>query len=230
MKNLPITFLSLFIIFSSCNDSSENLSSSVIQNENNFQEKSNFGQATNNQARDIIYMTSYLISRVLIEDEAAQNHFYRFGSGKSLKISLKNLLDTPDSPFEKAFRIRYDRFNWYINPEGEPTPPLSQAVPDPLENDYNILTLTYNDYIYIIQNLYNLEILLPNKEMLYNYDSFHDYFNDKDFIFNLWNYDAPIYNDGLKTSDNSANFISSDFDYLNTLNDYLILTLQNNPN
>ncbi|SEC41385.1 hypothetical protein SAMN04489761_2926 [Tenacibaculum sp. MAR_2009_124] len=227
MKYLPITFLNLFLIFASCDNTNDNLNtSSVDQKEGKILERTLFGETKNEEVKDIMYMTSYLIARTLLEDEDAQQQFYQLGSGKSLKIDLKTLL-TSKSTFEQAFKLRYKRYNWSTPPKGEPTPPISQAVPDPLEKDYDVLTIPYIGYIDLIQNTFDWIVSLPNKEKLYQYDSFKDYIHDNDTILNLWSFDTSNYSDGLKTHYNGGSFIPTPFDYNSALETTFMMTLKN---
>ncbi len=227
MKYLPITLLSLLFIFASCNTNEDNLNTSALEGqENGLKGRAPFGEIKNQEEKNMMYMTSYLIARTLLEDEDAQKQFYKLGSGKSLKIDLRTLL-TPDKPFEAAFRLRYARYNGSTPPKGQPTTPVSQAVPDPLERDYSILTISYIDYIDVVNDKYDWIIYLPNKEKLYEHANFGDYLDSNEDIINLWSFDTSDYSDGLKLNYYGGIFIPIPFDYTSALESTFIMTLKN---
>lgn len=228
MKHLPITFLSLFLIFTSCSTSNDNLNVSLNDEQENKLQQSSFIEETKSEdVKNLMYMTSYLIARTLQEDEAAQQEFYKLGAEKALNIDLRTLLSSSGSSFEKAFQLRYKRYNTTKKQQGEPTPPVSQAIPDPLERGYNLLTISYTEYLGLIQNTYDWIVDLPNKDILYQFESFDDYFKKYDCILNLWSYDNSKYSDGLRISYDNGWFISAKFDYQTELQNTLILTLRN---
>ncbi|MFY7670715.1 hypothetical protein ACOSP6_06465 [Tenacibaculum sp. MEBiC06402] len=236
MKNVKLVMLSLLLVFLSCSDEKENLhvleshekeTLHSVRAKGGDKITSNNTPYSLNEEENMMYMTSYLIGLTLLQDQAARDYFYQELTGKPLKISLRALLDGTDNPFEIAFRARYYIYNWNTDPKGEPTPPISSAVPDPLERDYAVLHMGYFTYFHLISNTYDWDIHLPNKSLLFNYFNFNQYLNDKEYIINLWDMDTGLYDDGLKMSNGTKTFIPSGFDYSQELNNLLILTLRN---
>jgi hypothetical protein len=133
-----------------------------------------------NQEENMMYMTSYLIGLTLLQDRSARVHFQQAITGKQQKISLRSLLDGTNNPFELAFRSRYYIYNWNTDFEGEPTPPISSAIPDPLKKDYDVLDIGYYTYIDLISNTYNWDIHLPNKYILFSFFNFDQYLLSKE--------------------------------------------------
>ncbi|WP_417799152.1 hypothetical protein [Tenacibaculum sp.] len=236
MRYLQIMCFSVLLACMSCNEETENIHlSNTVENDivNIIASKNTSGIVTNipivlqpQEVHNMMYMTSFLIGRTLIENEDAREYFYRLYTGKSLKVSLRTLLENNRNAFEIAFKQQYGNYNRGTDPEGEPTHPISSPEPDPLERGYDVLN-DYSLYYYYIHNSYDWEVYIPNKLILYNYSSFTNYLNDKDRIINLWSLSTNLYDDGVSLTSSNGVFIPSNFNYLQELTTSLILTLRN---
>lgn len=231
MKYLPIVILGLILTCFSCSNDTEN---TVILEEKTIKstEKeildsriiSNIPNVKNTEM-DKMYMTSYLIGLVLLEDAAAREYFYRITKAKTLKFSLRSLLNNTGNPFELAFKKKYAIYNWSKTAKGDPTPPISTALPDPLDKGYLVLTIDYPTYLFQISNTYNWSVCIPNKHSLHKYPDFNAYLNNEKQLINLWNLNGKLYNDGLIMSQSFKSFIPSRFNYSSALNNTLIINL-----
>ncbi|CAL2080739.1 conserved hypothetical protein [Tenacibaculum sp. 190524A05c] len=236
MKYVRLVILSMTMIFLSCSKEEESVQMlETFEKERVITNRSKGGNKVPPigtpysliEEENMMYMTSYLIGLTLLQDQAARDYFYQELTGKQQKISLRTLLNGTNNPFETAFSGRYMLYNWYTDPKGEPTPPISSAIPDPLERAYDVLHMGYYTYYLSIHNDYDWDIHVPNKHILFSYFNFNQYLNHKQYIINLWDMDTGLYDDGLKMSDTDKFFIPSTFDYTQELNDILILTLRN---
>ncbi|AUC16694.1 hypothetical protein BTO06_16750 [Tenacibaculum sp. SZ-18] len=236
MKYVRLVILSMTLILLSCSEEKESLQmletfekEKVITNQSI---KSNSPKGISIpysilEEENMMYMTSYLIGLTLLNDHDAREYLFQELNGKEQKISLRTLLSNDKNSFKLAFRSEYLKFNWGTTPKGEPTPPVSSAIPDPLKRNYGVLTIDFDTYLHQISNTYDWDIHAPNKDILFGYLNFSQYLNHKQYLINLWDMDTGLYDDGLKMSDTHKDFIPSYFDYTQELNDILILTLRN---
>lgn len=236
MKYVRLVILSMTMIFLSCSKEEESVQmletfekERVITNQSKGSGllPGNSTPYSLVEEENMMYMTSYLIGLSILNDHAAREHFYQELAGKQQKISLRTLLNQGKNPFKSAFKSEYLRFNWGTDPKGEPTPPISSAIPDPLKRDYDVLPIDFDTYVHQISNTYDWDIHVPNKHILLGYFNFTQYLNHKQYLINLWDMDTGLYDDGLKMSDTDKDFIPTTFDYTQELNDILILTLRN---
>ncbi|WP_143569798.1 hypothetical protein [Tenacibaculum agarivorans] len=235
MKYLRLVILSMTVLIMSCTEEKETIQvletfEKEIVNKKGVKGGNKIPINTpysRDQEDNMMYMTSYLIGLTLLGDENAREYFYQQVSGKTFKISLRTLLSGGKNPFKTAFRGYYYIYNWNTDYEWTPTPPVSSAIPDPLEKDYGVLQIGYSTYLDLISNDYDWQIDLPNKAILFSYFNFTQYLDHKQYIINLWTKDNSLYDDGLKMSNNDKFFIPDNFDYEQELDTILILTLRN---
>ncbi len=185
------------------------------------------------KVEQLMYMTSFLIGKTLLENEAARDYFYeQIKSVKTNKIELINILDASfidSNPFEIGFHEQFNNYNWHIDPQGgSPDPPKSTSLePDPLKWG-GILDsqMYYQQYLIEIIDLKKWELYFPNKNVfLENYQNFTDYLADNHIIRCSWNNDSfNLYSDGMVLYDDGrGEYLSRFFDPFRSLSFMFVL-------
>ncbi|WP_435263964.1 hypothetical protein [Tenacibaculum sp. nBUS_03] len=153
----------------------------------------------------LMYITSYLIGKTLIESEAARDFFYELIKNNELsKIGLNDLLKTKiidSNPFEVAFQEQFNTYNWHIDPQsGAPNPPKSTSTPDSTKWGGMLDSqMYYQQYLNEILELNKWELYFPNKAVfLDNTQNFSDYLIANKKLICLWNTKYfGLFTDGL---------------------------------
>ncbi|KAB1155983.1 hypothetical protein F7018_11225 [Tenacibaculum aiptasiae] len=210
MKFLKLLFFVLLICIS-CNVNNEEIQ--IIEKEQNKANRNNFNskpfQIYNAQeVEQLMFMTSFLIGKTLIENESARDFFYNhIADSRITAIKLSDIMDddTMDSnPFEIEFQKQFNKYNYHKNPQtGETDPPTSTSLdPDPFRwGGIFGPTMLYELFIDKVINLNDWELYFPNKNsVLSNGLTLTEYFQRNDRVICLWRLNEKIkriYSDGL---------------------------------
>lgn len=209
MKFLKLLFCVLIICFS-CSENTEEFE--TINKEQNKAGRGNFildpiEVPNNNETEQLMFMTSFLIGKTLIESEEARDYFYsHIANPRITKIELINILDADvidSNPFEIAFHEQFNTYNWHLNPQsGGPEPPTSTSLdPDPLRwGGILDAQMYYQQYLIEIIELKKWELYFPNKSsVLDNRQTLTEYFQRNTTMVCLWNNNEKkkLFSDGL---------------------------------
>ncbi|WP_431164563.1 hypothetical protein [Tenacibaculum halocynthiae] len=155
----------------------------------------------------LMYMTSFLIGKTLIENENARDYFYELI--KDSRLTSINLIDIMDSnvvdsnPFEVAFHEQFNAYNWHLNPmSGGPNPPVESSTAEPDPSKWGGILdaqMYYHQYLIEIIELNKWELNFPNKNIyIDNIQNLSDYLIANEKLICLWNmYNTGLYTDGL---------------------------------
>ncbi|WP_299163247.1 hypothetical protein [uncultured Tenacibaculum sp.] len=200
MKFLKLLFFVL-IIFTSCDKNAEEIEIiNTIQNSSreNFFDIEATKTSDNKRIEQLMYMTSFLIGKVLVENEEARDYFYKhIANPRTTKIELIKVLDgdvIDSNPFEIAFHEQYNMYSFRA-----PAPPIKVADPDSFRWG-GVLNMYYHQYLFEIININRWELYFPNKSsLLDNRQTLTEYFLRNDKIVCLWkiNEKFKLYSDGL---------------------------------
>lgn len=237
MKFLKLLFFVLVVCIS-CNVNNEEIE--IIEKEQNKASRSNFNlkpfQTFDNQeVEQLMFMTSFLIGKTLIENEAARDYFYNhIADSRITAIKLSDIMDDSvidSNPFEIEFHKQFNKYNYHRNPQsGDTDPPTSTSLdPDPLKWGGALgERVLYKSYLNKVINLNNWELYLPNKNtVLSNGHTLTDYFVRNDKIICLWRLNEnikKIYSDGLVLyTDGRGSYLPLNFTLLNNLSFVFVL-------
>lgn len=159
----------------------------------------------------LMYMTSFLIGKTLIENKYARDYFYSLI--KDPKLTSINLIDIMDSnvvdsnPFEVAFHEQFNMYNWHIDPQsGAPDPPIKTSIEPDSVKWGGVLDahIYYQQYLHEIIELNKWELNFPNKNIyIDNIQNLSDYLIANEKLICLWNmYNTGLYTDGLILNNN----------------------------
>ncbi len=204
-------FLFVLIICVSCNDNNEEIQ--IIEKEQNKAITGNvsmkpFQAYDNKEVEKLMFMTSFLIGKTIIENEAARDYFYDYiEDPRTTAINLSDIMDDDvidSNPFEIEFHKQFNKYNYHKDPQtGETDPPTSTSLdPDPLRwGGIFGPTMLYELYLDNIINSNDWELYFPNKNsVLSNGLTLTDYFSRNDVVICLWRLNEKIkrmYSDGL---------------------------------
>lgn len=172
-----------------------------------------------NEKERIMFMTSFLVGKTLLENKEARDYFYlKIASQSITKIDLSDVLDSDkeDNPFEIAFQEQFNLYNWHISPSaGAPIPPRIPVKPNSIRWG-GILSSNMYYYQYLIEILENskLELYFPNKNTYVNeLQDFSTYFENYNTLSCLWSLDYfVLFSDGLILHTNGeGNYLPENF-------------------
>lgn len=233
MKFLRLVWLSL-IFCMACTESKDDIEfiqKAVEDEEAIFSMRESTKDPVVNEEERLMYMTSFLIGKAIINNKEAGDYFNQnIVSKKVTKIDLVRLLNldfTESNPFEIEFQLQFNIYNWHTSPvAGGPVPPTTTAEPDAIRwgGIFGAETLYYQYLVEILNNR-ELELYFPNKNTFINeLQDLTTYFMNYNSLTCLWSLDYfSIYSDGLILySDGNGDYLPESFDFLTT-NSFVII-------
>ncbi|MDC1162279.1 hypothetical protein OAT18_02435 [Tenacibaculum sp.] len=222
MKFLKLFFFGAILFFTSCNNNSEEVVE--IAKEIKIEKKGRGGNLSpedppaRSERVQLMYMTSFLIGKTLLEDETGRSYFYQYISNPlTVAIRLNTVLDdnySDSTPFEAAFHERFNDYNSHINIDGgNEVPAVVIPDPDPIRWG-GVLDMHYFTYLNNIINNRNLGLYFPNKRLLQNnYANLSEYFQSNDKIVCLWenSQDSHLYDGVILNIDGSGDYLPQGF-------------------
>jgi hypothetical protein len=172
----------------------------------------------------LMYMTSFLIGKVLIENKEARDYFYeQIANPKIKKIALINVLGTNKSdsnPFTVSFQEQYNMYNFRT-----PASPIKSSEPDPLIWG-GVLNMYYKEYLLKVRKRKKWELYFPNKNIfLDNIQNLSEYLIANEKLICLWNTNyLGLFTDGLILNINGrGRYLPQYFDPSNTTSLMIVL-------
>lgn len=178
-----------------------------------------------NEKERLMYMTSFLIGKTILENKEARDYFYeRILNRKINRIDLIKLIDldyTITNPFEEAFEQQYKKYNWHTSPiAGGPVPPTVTAEPDAIRwGGVLDSQIQYSQYLVEVINHKNWELYFPNKSAYINQlQDLATYFMHYNTLNCLWSlHQLTLFSDGvILQTDGSGSYLPENFDLLTT--------------